>query len=102
MANAVLFANSFLSYLLLMSIIVVLCGIAIFIGIKMRQNKNAKEALAEQRRKGREALEAQKEKEAKEKKRQKEIERRKTQIERALINTGMQILKRGLMNTLFK
>ena len=61
-----------------------------------------KEALAEQRRKEREALEAQKKKEAEEKKRQKEIERRKAQIEKALINTGMQILKRGLMNTLFK
>jgi len=48
MANAILFANSFLSYLLLMAVIVVLCGIAIFIGIKMRQTKNAKEALAEQ------------------------------------------------------
>lgn len=61
-----------------------------------------KEALAEQRRKEREALEAKKKKEAEEKKRQKDIERRKAQIEKALINTGMQILKRGLMNTLFK
>lgn len=61
-----------------------------------------KEALAEQRRKEREALEAQKKKEAEEKKKQKEIERRKAQIEKALINTGMQILKRGLMKTLFK
>ena len=48
MTNAILFANSFLSYLLLMAIIVLLCGIAIFIGIKLRKNKNAKEALTEQ------------------------------------------------------
>ena len=36
------------------------------------------------------------------KKREKAAERRKAQIERQLINTGMQVLKRGLMNTLFK
>ncbi len=40
MANIVLFFNSFLSYLLLMAIIVVLAGVAIFIGIKMRKRKN--------------------------------------------------------------
>ena len=64
--------------------------------------------------KERAAFEAQKQKEAaaEEKKRQKEqerkqaaydkqVERRKTQIERQLINAGGQILKRGLMNTLF-
>lgn len=39
---------------------------------------------------------------AKEKSREKAAERRKNQIERQLINTGMQVLKRGLMNTLFK
>ncbi len=32
---------------------------------------------------------------------EKQIERRKAQIERQVINTGTQILKRGLMNTLF-
>lgn len=44
-------------------------------------------------------LEKQKEKEAAA--RQKAADRRKAQIERQLINTGAQILKRGLMGTLF-
>ncbi len=48
MVNAILFANSFLSYLLLVAIIAGLVGIAIFIGIKMRKNKDAKEAGATQ------------------------------------------------------
>ena len=42
------------------------------------------------------------EEEAARKKKEKEAERRKAQIERSLINTGSQILKRGIMNTLFK
>ncbi len=41
MINLVLFLNSFLSYLLLMAVIVALCGIAIFIGIKLRKRKNS-------------------------------------------------------------
>lgn len=41
MQNVVLFVNSFLSYLLLMAIIAVIAGVAIFIGIKARKNKNA-------------------------------------------------------------
>lgn len=40
MEKIILFLNSFLSYLLLMAVIVVLAGIAIFIGIKMRKRKN--------------------------------------------------------------
>ena len=40
MNNLILFINSFLSYLALMAVIVVLAGIAIFIGIKMRKKKN--------------------------------------------------------------
>lgn len=44
MEKVILFVNSFLSYLLLMAIITVLAGIAIFIGIKMRKRKNVKEA----------------------------------------------------------
>lgn len=43
-----------------------------------------------------------KEEENARKKKEKAAERRKAQIERQLINTGMQVLKRGLMNTLFK
>ena len=41
MQNVVLFVNSFLSYLLLMVIIAVIAGVAIFIGIRARRNKNA-------------------------------------------------------------
>lgn len=41
MENLILFLNSFLSYLLLMVVIAVLCGIAIFIGIKLRKRKNS-------------------------------------------------------------
>ncbi len=62
----------------------------------------AKEEAAAARKREREALAEKKKKEAEEQKKQKEIERRKQQIEKALINTGAQILKRGLMNTLFK
>lgn len=43
-----------------------------------------------------------KEEEAAAKKREKASERRKAQIERTLINTGAQVLKRGLLKTLFK
>lgn len=42
MGNVILFANAFLSYLLLMVIIVAIAGAAVFIGIKMRKNKNSK------------------------------------------------------------
>ncbi|MGN0376215.1 MAG: hypothetical protein ACI4ED_01135 [Suilimivivens sp.] len=44
MNNLILFVNSFLSYLLLMVIIAAIAGVAIFIGIKARKNKNAKTA----------------------------------------------------------
>ncbi len=40
MENVILFLNSFLSYLLLMAVIVALAGVAIFIGIKLRKNKD--------------------------------------------------------------
>ena len=43
MANLIAFVNAFLSYLLLFGVIVVLCVIAVFIGIKMRKNKDLKE-----------------------------------------------------------
>ncbi len=48
MENAILFLNSFLSYLLLMAIIVVIAGVAVFIGIKLRKNKDAKQLAAEE------------------------------------------------------
>ncbi len=44
----------------------------------------------------------QKEKEAEEKKKERAAERRRAQIERSLISTGTQALKRGLFKTLFK
>lgn len=40
MEKIVLFLNAFLSYLLVMAVIVILAGVAIFIGIKMRKRKN--------------------------------------------------------------
>lgn len=54
-----------------------------------------KEELAAQKKKEREELAAQKKKE-------RAAERRRAQIERSLISTGTQVLKRGIMNTLFK
>ncbi len=38
--NLVAFINTFLSYLLVAAIITALAGVAIFIGIKLRKNKN--------------------------------------------------------------
>ena len=40
MNNLILFINSFLSYVALMAVIVVLAGIAVYIGITMRKKKN--------------------------------------------------------------
>ena len=40
MGNVILFTNTFLSYLLLLVIIVVIAGV--FIGIRMRKNKDSK------------------------------------------------------------
>ena len=44
MNNLILFLNSFLSYILLFLIVVVVAGIAMFIGITMRKKSNSKEA----------------------------------------------------------
>ena len=44
MVNLIAFVNSFLSYFLLFAFIVVLCLIAVFVGIKLRKNKDLKEA----------------------------------------------------------
>lgn len=57
--------------------------------------KKEKEEEAARKKKEREA-------EAEKKKKEREAERRKAQIERSLINTGTQVLKRGLFKTLFK
>ena len=43
MSNLILFVNSFLSYLLVMAVIVVIAGVATFIGLRARKSKNAKE-----------------------------------------------------------
>lgn len=45
MNNFVLFLNSFLSYLLLFGVFVVLAVVGALIGAKWRKSKNAKEAL---------------------------------------------------------
>lgn len=47
MNNLVLFINSLLSYLLVFAVIVVVAGVAVFIGIKMRKNSDAKAAAEE-------------------------------------------------------
>ena len=44
MANLIAFVNSFLSYFALFAFIVVLCVIAAFVGIKIRKNKDLKDA----------------------------------------------------------
>ena len=44
MANLIAFINSFLSYFLLFAFIIVLCLIAAFVGIKLRKNKDLKNA----------------------------------------------------------
>lgn len=69
---------------------------------KLREKEEA--AALKQREKEEAAARKKKEKEeeAAKKKKEKAAERRRAQIERQLINTGMQVLKRGLLNTLFK
>jgi hypothetical protein len=47
MNNLILFLNEFLSYILLMIIIVAVAAVAMFIGIKWRKAKDAKAALEE-------------------------------------------------------
>ena len=68
------------------------------------QFEKEKAAFEKQKEKDEAAAQKQKEKAAAaaQKKKEKDAERRKNQIERSLINTGAQVLKRGLLNTLFK
>ena len=44
MTNLIAFVNSFLSYFVLFAFIIVLCIIAAFVGIKLRKNKDLKDA----------------------------------------------------------
>ena len=44
MANLIAFINSFLSYFLLFAFIIALCLVAVFVGIKLRKNKDLKDA----------------------------------------------------------
>ena len=69
-----------------------------------KRKQKEKEAEEKRKQKEKEAAEKKKEreKEAAQKKKDRAAERRKAQIERTLISTGGQILKRGLLNTLFK
>lgn len=46
MDNLILFLNSFMSYLLLFIICVAVIIVAVLIGIKLRKNKDAKEAVS--------------------------------------------------------
>ncbi len=68
------------------------------------QKAKEEEAAAKRLAKAEEDARRKKEKEeaAAQKKKEKDTERRKRQIENQLINTGMQVLKRGILNTLFK
>lgn len=45
MNNLILFVNSLLSYLLVFVVIVLIAGVAVFIGITMRKKSNEKVAL---------------------------------------------------------
>ena len=44
MVSLIAFVNSFLSYFALFAFIVVLCVIAVFVGIKLRKNKDLKDS----------------------------------------------------------
>ena len=44
MVNLIAFVNSFLSYFALFAFIIVLCVVAVFVGIKLRKNKDLKDA----------------------------------------------------------
>ena len=44
MANLIAFVNSFLSYFALFAFIVVLCIVAVLVGIKLRKNKDLKDS----------------------------------------------------------
>ena len=61
-----------------------------------------KEKAEFEKQKQKEAAVAEKKKEQEQAKKDKAAQQRKARIERQLISTGGQILKRGLMNTLFK
>ncbi len=43
--NIIRFINSFLSYLLVVAVVIIVASIAVFIGIKWRKTKDAKNAL---------------------------------------------------------
>ena len=66
------------------------------------EKQKAKEEEAARKQREKEALAAQKQREKEKQAQEKKKERRREQIERTLINTGAQVLKRGLFKTLFK
>lgn len=45
MTNIILFANAFLSYLIVFFVFLILIIVGVLVGIKMRKNKNKKEEL---------------------------------------------------------
>ena len=69
-----------------------------------KQKAKEEAAAAKKQEKEREAQQRkiEKQQEAEQKKKERAAERRKAQIERTLISTGTQVLKRGLFKTLFK
>ena len=66
------------------------------------RRKKEREEEAARRKKEREEEAARRKKEQEERRREAAEERRRQQVERMLINTGGQVLKRGLMNTLYR
>ncbi len=48
MENLILFVNSFLSYLLVFAVSIVVASVGAFAGYKLRMRKNAKDALAKE------------------------------------------------------
>ncbi len=55
MENLILFVNSFLSYLLVFVVSIVVAGVGAFAGYKLRVRKNLKDALAKEQEQGLEA-----------------------------------------------
>ena len=67
-----------------------------------KQKAKEEEAARKKKEKEEEAAARKREKEEEARERRRAAERRRNQIERTLISTGAQVLKRGLFNTLFK
>ncbi len=69
---------------------------------KAQEKEDAKEEARRAKEEERQRKKEEKEREKAEAKREKEAQKRRDRIEKQLINVGAQVLKRGLLNTLFK